>query len=134
MRIQTKGVQDLAIGGIARHADPDLIPRIKQRAERQQKRAAGPRCQDHPRRIKIDPVPIRIETRDFLPKFRQAQGYSIAKRIVIQHSGQSLSRAAGRRGRGLAHLHMDDVATGLFGLAGGLHHIHNNKGINLATA
>jgi hypothetical protein len=46
---------------------------------------------------------------------------------------QAVARGLRRAAAGLADLHVDDVAARLLGGAGGLHHVHHDKGIDLGS-
>ena len=132
-RHQIQRLQDLAVRRITRLAQPDPVPAIKQRGERQQKRARRPRGHNDPRRIKLHPIPAPVEPGDPGPQRRQAQRHRIAQGRVQcrRHRGPCPGR---RPGSGLADFHMNDMTARSFGGPCRLDHIHHNEGIHLAPS
>ncbi len=132
-RLQIKGFQDVAIAGIAGITDRHARASVKQRDKGQLKRCRGSGGNNNPRGRNLKPVPVLVKPGDPLPQIGAAKGHGIAHRIGLHHLRKLIKRAFGGAGAGLADLHMNDRAPGLFGLPGCFHHVHHNKGIDIAS-
>ena len=71
-----------------------------------------------------------VMLRDARPQLWHPQGHRIPQRTLSHVARQTIQCRFGRTRSGLPNLHMDDVTPRGFGLAGGLHHVHHDKGIN----
>ncbi len=132
-RGEAKRREDLAIGGIAGIAEPHPVATVEQGGESEDegpRRAGG----DHNAgRVEIDAIPVGIEPGDPGAQLRQAEGNGVAQRPGLHRACQRRPRGGRRRGAGLTHFHVDDVAPRRLGGPRRLHHVHHNEGINLGT-
>jgi hypothetical protein len=126
--------KDMAVAGISWRRQGDFCSHIEQAQECQHEPGRGAGGNGHPFRFHGHAVVVGIVTGDALAQRRHAERERVTEGLATERLGHAGERRA-RRGRArLAHLHVNDLAPGRFALGGGLHHIHDNKRGDLATA
>ena len=123
-------LEDLTVGRVTRLSQSDAGTAVKQGGKGQKEGTRRPACDHDPTGIKVQTVPVAVVPGDPGPQGRQAQPDGVAKGISLHLARQIIQRRLGRAGAGLADLHVDDVTALGFGLAGGLHDIHHDEGID----
>ena len=85
--------QDLAVGRVARRAEPHARARVEQRREGQHEARRGTRGDDHPGGVEVDAVPLAVVARDARAQRGQAERHGVAERPPPPSRRRAAARA-----------------------------------------
>jgi hypothetical protein len=127
--VDVEGLEDVAVGRVARLRHRDPVAGVEGGQERQDERARGPRRDRHALRRDLEPVPLPVVPRDSLTQHRQAQGLRVAEAAaVLERLGCGGQRLGWRSQPGLADLQVQYPFACRRTLVRRLEHLHDDEG------
>jgi len=130
-RFNAKGLEDIAVGRIARRRDRHRAHGIKEGEKRQREATRGAGRDGDALRRDRDAIAIPIMPRDARPQLRAAQRLGIANFAAIERGNGNFPDGARRRRPRFADFQMDNVLSFAFPAGGASKHIQGMKGATL---